>query len=109
MPFTVERLTALSFPQLTLPDATVAATLDAAHAELAQQYRTRHAEIVKKLDALTRMLNDPAHWWHAPGPARIASEENWQRWHQRQLAALTRFDADRRAWRQALAVPTARG
>jgi hypothetical protein len=134
MLFTVERLTALGFPQQALPDATVAATLDAVHADLAQQYRARHAKIVKKLDTLTRMLNDPAHWWHAPeqaralaqfrvftdnmqrnfgadspGHARIAPEADWQRWRQRQLAALSRFDADRRAWRQALAVLTAQG
>jgi hypothetical protein len=131
MLFTVERLTALGFPQQALPDETLAATLDAVHAEMAQQYRTRHAGIVKKLDALTCMLNDPAHWWHAPahdralaqfrvflgnmqrnfgadspGHARIASEAHGQHWRQRQLAALTRFDVDRRAWSQALAALT---
>ncbi|KVW93410.1 hypothetical protein [Thiobacillus denitrificans] len=134
MLFTVERLAALGFPQQALSSETIAATLDAVHAELAQQYRTRHAGIVKNLDALTCMLNEPAHWWHArahgqalaqfrvfldnmqrnfgadsPGHACIASEENWQRWRQRQLAALTRFDADRRAWSQALAALTAQG
>jgi hypothetical protein len=134
MLFTVERLTALGFPQQALPDETLAATLDAVHADLAQQYRTRHAGIVKKLDALTRMLNDPARWWHAPaqaqalaqfrvfldnmqrnfgadspGHARIASEENGQHWRQRQLAALTRFHADRQVWNQALSALTPRG
>ncbi|HSJ80636.1 MAG TPA: hypothetical protein VK910_05415, partial [Thiobacillus sp.] len=134
MLFTVERLTALGFPQQALPGDTLAATLDAVHADLAQQYRTRHAGIVNKLDALTRMLNDPARWWHAPahaqalaqfrvfldnmqrnfgadspGHACIASAEDWQRWRQRQLAALTRFHTDRRAWSQALATLTPRG
>jgi hypothetical protein len=80
------------------------------------------------------MLNDPARWWHAPAPAQalaqfrvfldnmqrnfgagspghacIASEADWQRWRQRQLAALTRFGADRRAWSQALAALTPQG
>lgn len=80
------------------------------------------------------LLNKPANWWHAPahvqalanfrvfldnmqrnfgadspGHARIASEENWQNWRQRQLAALSRFDADRHAWRQALSAHTPRG
>ncbi|MBU1396716.1 MAG: hypothetical protein KKE84_11360 [Gammaproteobacteria bacterium] len=134
MLFTVERLTALGFPQQALPGETLAATLDAVHAEMAQQYRARHAGIVKKLDALTRMLNDPARWWHAPahaqalaqfrvfldnmqrnfgagspGHACIASEEDWQRWRQRQLAALTRFHADRQVWDQALSALTPRG
>lgn len=134
MLFTVERLTALGFPRQALPGETLAATLDAVHADLARQYRTRHAEIVKKLDALTRMLNDPAHWWHAPahvqalaqfrkfidnmqrnfgadspGHARIASEADWQHWRQRQLAALTRFHANRQVWNQALSALTPRG
>jgi len=128
MLFTVERLAAQGFPQQAVSSEAVAATLDAVHADLAQQYRARHAEIVKKLETLTRLLNAPAHWWHAPayaqalaqfrafldnmqrnfgadspGHARIASEENGQRWRQRQLAALARFHADRRAWNQALA------
>ena len=134
MLFTVERLTALGFPQQALPAETLADALDAVHAEMAQQYRTRHAAIVNKLAALTLMLNDPARWWQAPahaqalaqfrvfldnmqrnfgagspGHARIASAENWQRWRQRQLAALARFDADRRAWSQALAALTPQG
>lgn len=134
MLFTVERLTTLSFPQQALPGETLAATLDAVHADLAQQYRTRHTGIVEKLDALTRMLNDPARWWHtpahaqalahfrvfldnmqrnfgagSPGHACIASAENWQRWRQRQLAALTRFHADRQVWNQALSALTPRG
>ena len=128
MLFSVERLTALGFPQQILPRETLAATLDAVHAEITRQYRSRHAEIVNKLDALTRMLNDPTHWWHAPAHiealthfrafldnmqrnfgadspchARIASTENRQHWHQRQLAALARFHTDRRVWDQALA------
>lgn len=134
MLFTVERLTTLGFPQQALPAETLAATLDAVHADLAQQYRTRHAGIVKKLDALTRMLNDPARWWHAPahaqalaqfrifldnmqrnfgadspGHACIASAEDWQRWRQRQLAALSRFHADRQVWNQALSALAPRG
>jgi hypothetical protein len=92
-----------------------------------QKYRTSHEATVKKLDALSTLLNDPAHWWHAPahadalarfrvfldnmqhnfgvdspGFARIASAENWQAWRSRQLAALSRFHQDRHAWNQAL-------
>ena len=128
MLFTVERLTALGFPQHELAGETVASVLDAVHTEMTQQYRTRHAGIVKKLAALAALLDHPAHWWHAPAHAqarahfhafldnmqhnfgaaspahaRIASDENWQRWRSRQLAALAGFHADRRAWAQALA------
>src|SRR5512143_4142458 len=46
MLFSVERLAALGFPQQDLSRETVAATLDAVHAEMAQRYRARHAEIV---------------------------------------------------------------
>ena len=134
MLFAVERLTALGFPQQALSSEAVAATLDAVHADMAQQYRTRHAGIVKKLDALNCMLNNPAHWWHtpthapalahfrvfldnmqrnfgknSPGHVHITVEENWQHWRQRQLAALTRFHADRGDWNQALAALTQRG
>lgn len=134
MLFSIERLAALGFPQQTVSSETVAATLDAVHADMTQQYHTRHAEIVKKIDVLTALLNDPAHWWHAPahaqalahfsvfldnmqrnfgadspGPARITSEENWQRWRHRQLAAITRFHADRLAWNQVLAALEPRG
>jgi hypothetical protein len=134
MLFSIERLTALGFPQQALSPDTVAATLDAVHADLAQQYRARHAGIVNKLAALTHMLNDPAHWWHAPAQAgalthfraffdnmqrnfgadspahaRLASDEQWQRWRRRQLAAISRFHADRRVWNQALAAFASRG
>ena len=128
MLFSVERLTALGFPQQALPRDAIAATLDAVYADMALKYRTRHAGIVKKLAALSVLLDNPAHWWHAPehagalaqfrvfldnmqrnfgtdspGHARIASEGHWQPWRQRQLAALTRLHADRDAWNQALA------
>lgn len=128
MLFTVERLTALGFPQQTLSSEILAATLDAVHADMAMKYRARHSEIVAKLAALTRLLDAPTHWWHLPehanalshfhvfldnmqrnfgadsdGHARIASEPHWQAWRQRQLTALTRFHADRRVWDQALA------
>jgi hypothetical protein len=128
MLFTIERLTALDFPQQALPSETLAATIDAVHADITQQYRTRHAGIVNSLAALNRVLNDPAHWWHAPAyvealahfrvfldniernfgtdsasHARIASDDQWQHWRQRLLAALTRFHANRRVWNQALA------
>jgi hypothetical protein len=128
MLFTVEQLTALGFPQQTLSSEVLAATLDAVHAEIAQKYRARQVEIVAKLAALTALLNEPAQGWQqpkqagalthfrlfldnmqrnfgvdAPGHARIVSNANWQSWRQRQLAALTRFHADRRVWSQALA------
>ncbi|MDP3217516.1 MAG: alginate lyase family protein, partial [Deltaproteobacteria bacterium] len=128
MLFTVERLTALGFPQRTLSNEILAATLDAVHADMAQKYCARQVEIVAKLAALTALLNEPAQGWQqpeqadalthfrlfldnmqrnfgvdAPGHARIASNANWQSWRQRQLAALTRFHADHRVWSQALA------
>lgn len=128
MLFTIERLTMLGFPQQALSSETLAATIDAVHADITQQYRTRHAAIVNKLSVLTRALNDPAHWWHAPASAealthfrvfldniqrnfgtdsashaRIASNEHWLHWRQRLLTALTGFHADRHAWDQALA------
>ncbi|MDP2028512.1 MAG: hypothetical protein Q8K12_02630 [Thiobacillus sp.] len=128
MLFSVERLTALGFPQRAVADEILAATINAVRVELAQQYRARHAGMVKNLAALTQLLNDPAHWWHAPAQdqalghfrvfldnmqrnfgdaspaqARIASDENWQRWRQRLLAALHQFHTDRETWNQALA------
>ncbi|MDP1923733.1 MAG: hypothetical protein Q8K57_02995 [Thiobacillus sp.] len=128
MLFAVERLTARGFPQQTLSGEMLATTLDAVHAEMALKYRTRHAKIMSMLTALTRLLDEPTHWWHlpehaesltcfgvfldnmqrnfgkdSPAHARIASNTNWQSWRQRQLAALTRFHADRRVWNQALA------
>ena len=127
MLFSIERLTAQGFPQKTLSGEAVAATLDAVHADMALKYRTRHARILKKLDALSGLLDNPAHWWHAPahaearaffrlfldnmqrnfganspGHARIASEAGWQHWRQRQLEAISHFHADRRLWNQAL-------
>jgi hypothetical protein len=128
MLFSIERLTALGFPQHAVAGETVAATLDVVHADITQQYRARHAEIVRKLEALTLLLHHPAHWWHAaahagarthfrlfldnmqrnfgadsPCHASIASDENWPRWRARQLAAIIQFHADQNAWNQALA------
>jgi hypothetical protein len=127
MLFTVERLTSLGYPQQVLSGEAIAEVLDQVHHEMEQKYRASHETTVKKLDALSTLLNDPAHWWHAsahanalarfrvfidnmqhnfgvdsPGLARIASDENWQAWRSRQLAALSRFHRDRHAWNQTL-------
>ena len=72
MLFSVERLTAQGFPQQALSSDAIAATLDAVHADMALKYRTRHAGIVKKLAALSALLDNPAHWWHAPRTRRGA-------------------------------------
>ena len=128
MLFSVEKLTARGYPQQTLSPDAIAATLDSVRADLVQKYSARHARIVGKLDALTRLLNTPTHWWHAPEHARalahfqvfidnmqrnfgadspsdrlIASAAHWQAWRARLIAALAGLHADRSVWNQALA------
>ena len=129
MLFAMERLTAGGFPGQALPEAEIAATLDAVQAEMGGKYRARHQLIRAKLALMKGLLDDPARWWNgtdeftearenfrafaanlehnfgaaSPCLANIESPSRRADWRDRQLAAIAGFQRDREAWRRALA------
>jgi len=129
MLFSIERLTALGYPQQQLPAEIVAATLASVQAEMQQKYNARRRDIVEKLGQLQSILHDPANWWNtsaehaaavenfnafADNIARnfgtdspchdfINSTANWERWQARLFAAICRYPQESRAWEAALA------
>ena len=129
MLFTVERLTAMDYPRAHPPEATVAETLDAVHAEMLDKYRAKRGEIIEKLERLQRLLRDPENWWnasaehagavarfesfvaniahnfgeHSPCYERIESPGNWRKWRADLFEALIAYPGDAQAWGRALA------
>jgi hypothetical protein len=128
MLFSVERLTAVGFPQQAMTRDTVAAVLDTVHTELAHRYAVRHDGIVRQLAVVTEILDPTNRWWHAPEHSeairqfrvfldnmqrnfgagslahrRIALADAWPSWRDRLMAALTGLHADRAAWARAFA------
>ena len=114
-----------------MPDhAGVAATLEAVHGEMRTKYLAKRRAILARTGRLEALLGDPQAWWNdeptlataldgyaafianirrnfgsdAPAIARLESTARCAQWRARQLEAITRLDADREAWRQALAV-----
>ncbi|MGB5671115.1 MAG: hypothetical protein WBM71_11235 [Sedimenticolaceae bacterium] len=128
MLFSMERLTAMGFPDQRLPAQQVLVTLDAVHEEMHGKYRSRQRLVSEHLDVLGVLLRDAGHWWnHSPGlmealrnfdafisnmahnfgegspcHARVDAPGSWDTWRSRQLDAITGLYADRRAWQQAL-------
>lgn len=131
MLFSIERLTAKGFPLQTFPDAEIAETLQAVHAEMHQKYTAKHQAIVEKLGQLQSLLDAPANWWNQPGQHAAAvvnfqtfasniahnfgadspcyhlinSAANWEKWQARLLEAIIRYPEDSRAWGEALDTP----
>lgn len=128
MLFSMQRLTALGYPAEVLPEAVVAATLEATRAEMREKYRVKQQTILERLALLKSLLDDPASWWNrAPGLdeavanfqsfagnmahnfgddspcyARIDAPGNWENWRDRQIAAIQGLHRDRLAWNAAL-------
>jgi hypothetical protein len=133
MLFSIERLTALGYPQQPLPAEVVAATLASVREEMQQKYNARRRDIVEKLDRLRSMLRAPANWWNtspehsaavenftafadniarnfgadAPCYELINSTANWEKWQAKLLSAICHYPQERRAWEAALAATRA--
>jgi len=127
MLFSVERLTGLGYPDL--PEADIAATLDAVRLDMLEKYNGRRKTIMARLGVLEALLHAPNAWWredhaHAEALAQldafvanvarnfgdqsgshlaINATENWRIWREKLLAALLHYPADRHAWEEALA------
>lgn len=127
MLFTMEKLTALGYPQTAVPEAEVARLLAGTEAGITQRYRDKQAEIQQKLAALRALLHgDP--WWHAHpqtqearthlaaflenmernfgaqarGYQAIASADNRALRQRQMLGAILQYPADCVAWDAAL-------
>ncbi len=131
MLFSIERLTALGFPQQAIADDVIAATLDAVRAEMLERYNARHEAIRAKRQQGEALLRDAAHWWNR-SPAHAAAVEDfaaffrnvarnfaadsvacqrindadaWAKWRADLIDAVTGYPAECRAWRRVLNAP----
>ena len=129
MLFSIERLTAMGYPQQPVAADVLAATLTGVRAEMLERYNARHETIRAKLRQLEALLHDPAHWWNstpanavavgnfaafaanvarnfgaeAPACQRINSADLWAKWHADLLDAVLRYPEDSQTWRRTLA------
>jgi len=128
MLFSMQQLTAQCYPGTVPGAAAIAETLRAMQIEMREKYRNKQAEILDRLARLTRLLNDPAHWWDgradlasaragfttfaaniehnfgaaSPCQGRIDDAARREDWRTRQTAALVGLAANRQAWSVAL-------
>ncbi len=128
MLFSIERLTAMGFPQHNVPAEVVAATLAAVQADMQQKYNAKHRVILDKLGLLQGMLHDPANWWNQSADHVVAVENfkkfvgnmthnfgedspcydlinsaaNWEKWRAKLHEAVNRYPEDSRAWQKIL-------
>ena len=132
MLFSIERLTERGFPRQSVAPEQIAAILESVQADMLAQYHAKRQATVDKLAQMQTLLDDPHAWWNhhetlagaranfqrfadnlahnfgadSPCHARIDSSANRAAWRQRQLDAIARYHADRRAWNEALATLT---
>ena len=77
MLFTIQELTRQDYPGVQLDDALVRQTVDRTEVSMRQKYRTKQAQIIAKIDALNKLLNDDQNWWrHDPHSTRALAELN---------------------------------
>ncbi len=75
MLFSVERLTDLGYPEKVPGEPRVREVVEAVFEELARRYGERRREVVGRLAAIRRCLEDPDRWWHGHAGAGVAVEE----------------------------------
>ena len=126
MLFTMEKLTAMGYPQQSLAREFVAQELEATHASLQQQYREKRQFIVEKLNLLQALVRQPENWWNRSAAYAEAlagfhafmdnialnfgdraldalnSPANNARRHAEIVAAILHYEEDARAWAAAL-------
>lgn len=108
----------------------IAAVLETVQGEMRTRYREKQQAILARVERLESLLDDPLAWWSressladavtdfaafaanirrnfgrdSPTSARLDSAVHRARWRARQLDAIVGLDADRAAWRRALAL-----
>lgn len=126
MLFTMEKLTAMGYPQRSLARESVAQEVEATHASLQQQYREKRQAILEKLHLLQALFHQRQKWWNrsaAYAEARagfdafmdnialnfgesvfdaLNSPANKARRHAAIVEAIARYAQDAKAWATAL-------
>ena len=129
MLFSIDRLTALGYPQQPVTAEAVATTVDAVRREMLERYNARHDTIRRRLAEAESLLRDPQAWWnqasrHAAAVGDFAAffanvarnfasdsracrsindPESWQAWRADLTEAAIRYPDDCRTWRRLLA------
>ena len=131
MLFSIERLTALGYPQQPVADDVLAGIVDTVRTEMLERYNARHESIRAKLAQAEALLRNPARWWNqssshaaavddlaafcgnvarnfavdAPACLRINSPDGWAQWRAGLIGAITRYPAECATWRRVLGDP----
>lgn len=77
MLFTIEKLSALGYPRLSLSHETIVEALESTHETLRQQYNRKRLAIREKLDILKALVHDRKNWWNQ-FPAYTEAASNFQ-------------------------------
>ncbi len=75
MLFSMERLTALGYPQDEIDEMTVAATLDAVARDMKVRYLQKQEQIMRLLEQLLSLLNDADAWWNQQPGVEAARQQ----------------------------------
>ena len=77
MLFTIEKLSAMGYPKLSLSNEAIVEALESTHQTLRQQYNEKRLVIRKKLDFLKALVHDQKNWWNQ-SPAHAEAASNFQ-------------------------------
>jgi hypothetical protein len=77
MLFTIEKLSAMGYPNQILSNKTILETLESTHETLRQQYSEKRRVIREKLDFLKALVHAPENWWNR-SPAHAEAVNNFQ-------------------------------
>lgn len=77
MLFTVEKLSAMGYPRLSLSHEAIVEALESTHETLRQQYNEKRLVIREKLDFLKALIHGQKNWWN-PSPAHAEAVSNFR-------------------------------
>ena len=124
MLFTIEKLSQLGYPEQSLDQKKIAATLQETAQSLHEKYETKHQQIMEKLETLKSIFHGESCWWNenpdteqanrqvhrfikniehnfgadSHGHKLINSEPNQKKRHDEILQAILSYKDDRATW-----------
>lgn len=131
MLFSMEKLTAMGYPDQSVPEQQIMQTLESTEQNIRQQYAAKQVQIQEKLQLMKSIFFDKDNWWNTTNGMESAKmnftafitniEQNFgdasrcyelidsdvirDKRFKEMLEAISQYPADRQAWKNALVAP----
>ncbi len=77
MLFSIERLTAQGYPQITISSGAIANTAKEIEIEMQQRYLQKQQVINTSMQQLQQLLDNHTHWWHQSSPGAVRQTQHF--------------------------------